>query len=312
MEKYIWGHSKRYNDYSSYFKSKFAERVQKISIDAGFTCPNRDGTKGKGGCTYCNNNTFNPYYCSPKKSVTEQLDEGIAFFAKKYKTQQYLCYFQAYSNTYGQLEHLKKIWNEALANPKVIGLVVGTRPDCVNDEVLDYLAYLSEKYYIVLEFGIESTLDRTLNLINRCHTYSDSVNAINNAAQRGIEVGAHLILGLPEESREELLEHADKISELPISSLKLHHLQIIKHTAMSRDYAQNPQRYNLFSSEDYISFVVEFLQRLNPRIVIERFISESPSDLLIAPKWGGLKNFEIVHKIEKKLEIMNAWQGKNY
>ncbi len=312
MQVYSWGHTKRYNDYSSYFKSKFEERVQKIAIDAGFTCPNRDGTKGKGGCSYCNNNTFNPYYCTPKKSVAEQLNEGIAFFSRKYKSQKYLCYFQAYSNTYAKLEHLKAIWNEALSHPQVVGLVVGTRPDCVDNETLDYLGELSKKYYIVLEFGIESTIDRTLNYINRCHSFADSVSAINAAAERGIEVGAHLILGLPKESRTEILTHADKISCLPIKSLKLHHLQIIKHTAMSKDFDKNPDKYQLFSSEEYIGFVVEFLQRLNPEIIVERFISESPSNLLIAPKWGGLKNFEIVHKIEKKLEENNVWQGKKY
>ncbi len=309
-DKYLWRHSKRYNDYSTYFKLKFAERVQKISIDAGFTCPNRDGTKGKGGCTYCNNNTFNPYYCSPKKSVSKQLDEGIAFFSRKYKSQKYLCYFQAYSNTYGEFEHLKRLWNEALSNPKVIGLVIGTRPDCVDNEMLDYLAYLSETYHVVLEFGIESTLDRTLKLVNRCHNFATSVEAVNAAAKRNIEVGAHIILGLPGESRKELLEHADKISALPIKSLKIHHLQIIKHTAMSKDFANNPHKYSLFSADDYIDFIVVFLQRLNPDIVVERFISEAPSNLLIAPKWGGLKNFEIVHKIEKKLKELDVWQGK--
>ncbi len=312
MTTYFWGHTKRYNDYSSYFKLKFAERVQKIAIDAGFTCPNRDGTKGKGGCSYCNNNTFNPYYCTPKKTVAEQLNEGIAFFARKYKSQKYLCYFQAYSNTYAEFEHLKSIWQEALSHPQVIGLVIGTRPDCVDNQTLDYLGELSRKYYIVLEFGIESTIDRTLTAINRCHTFADSVAAINGAAERGIEVGAHLILGLPEESREELLEHAKKISALPIKSLKLHHLQIIKHTAMSKDFAANPHKYQLFSSEEYIDFVVEFLQLLNPQIIVERFISESPSNLLIAPKWGGLKNFEIVHKIEKKLKENDVWQGKKF
>ncbi len=311
-QTFYWGHTKRYNDYSSYFKSKFAERVQKISIDAGFSCPNRDGTKGKGGCTYCNNNTFNPYYCSPKKTVSEQLNEGISFFAAKYKAQKYLCYFQAYSNTYADLEHLKQIWDEALSHPSVIGLVIGTRPDCVDNQILEHIAELSKNYYIVLEFGIESTIDRSLDYINRCHTFKDSVDAIQAAASRGIEVGAHLILGLPGESREELLQHADKISELPIKSIKLHHLQIIKHTQMSKDYEKNPELYNLFDAESYIKFVVEFVERLNPRIIIERFISESPSNLLIAPKWGGMKNFEIVHKIEKELKNRNTWQGKKY
>jgi radical SAM protein (TIGR01212 family) len=312
MIKYPWGHSKRYNDYSTYFKKRFSERVQKISIDAGFTCPNRDGTKGRGGCTYCNNDTFNPYYCTPSKSVPVQLNEGISFFAPKYKTQQYLCYFQAYSNTYDKFEHLKKMWAEALSHPGVIGMVVGTRPDCVDEQILDYLAELSKKYYIVLEYGIESTLDKTLELVNRCHTFQESVNAINQSAARGIETGAHMILGLPGESREELLQHAERISELPLTSIKLHHLQIIKKTIMAKQYAKNPEMFNLFSVDAYVDLVVDFLKILNPEIIVERFISESPLDLLIAPKWNGLKNFEVVHKIEKRLKETNSWQGMHY
>ncbi len=310
--QYPWGHSKRYNDYSTYFKKRFSERVQKISIDAGFTCPNRDGTKGRGGCTYCNNDTFNPYYCTPSKTVSVQLDEGISFFAPKYKTQQYLCYFQAYSNTYEKFEHLKKMWTEALSHPGVIGMVVGTRPDCVDEQILDFLAELSRKYYIVLEFGIESTLNKTLELVNRCHTFQESVDAINQSASRGIETGAHMILGLPGESRNELLQHAERISELPLTSIKLHHLQIIKKTIMAKQYAKKPEMFNLFSVDDYVDLVVDFLKILNPKIIVERFISESPLDLLIAPKWNGLKNFEVVHKIEKRLKETNSWQGMNY
>jgi radical SAM protein (TIGR01212 family) len=313
-EKFVspWGHSKRYNDYSTYFKKKFSTRVQKIAVDAGFTCPNRDGTKGVGGCTYCNNNTFNPFYCEPEKSVTQQINEGIAFFEPKYKTQQYLVYFQAYSNTYGSFEILKKLWDEALSHPKVIGMVVGTRPDCINDQILDHLAILSKSFYIVLEFGIESTLDRTLELVNRCHTFADSVEAIRQSSERGIETGVHMILGLPGESRQEILHHASIVSTLPINTLKLHHLQIIKGTKMAKQYQQNPEMFELFSAEEYIDFIVEFLKRLNPSIIVERFISESPAELLIAPKWGGLKNFEIVHRIEKQLLQSDSWQGMNF
>jgi radical SAM protein (TIGR01212 family) len=310
MQVFPWGHSKPYNDYSTYFKTKFSVRVQKIAVNAGFTCPNRDGTKGVGGCTYCNNETFNPFYCSPIKSITQQINEGIAFFEPKYKTQQYLVYFQAYTNTYGNLELLKKVWSEALSHPKVLGLVIGSRPDCVDDQVLDYISELSKKYYIVLELGIETTLDRTLEIINRCHSHSDSVDSINRAAQRGIEIGVHVILGLPGESRDEILSHADVLSNLPINTLKLHHLQIIRGTKMEKQFIENPEEFQLFIADDYINFVVEFVARLNPRIVIERFISEAPQNLLVAPKWGGLKNFEIVHRIEKKMKQYNIWQGK--
>jgi uncharacterized protein len=312
MHKFPWGHQKRYNDYSSHFKRKFASRVQKIAIDAGFTCPNRDGTKGVGGCTYCNNDTFNPFYCHPEKTVTSQINEGIAFFEPKYQTQQYLVYFQAFSNTYGHFDKMKNLWEEALSHPKVLGMVIGTRPDCVNEQILDHLADMSRKYYIVLEIGIESTIDRTLELVNRCHSFSDSKNAIIAARDRGIETGAHLILGLPGESRQELLSHAGLVSSLPIQTIKLHHLQIIKGTKMARQYEQEPGMFELFQADEYIDFMVEFLQKLNPSIIIERFISEAPPALLIAPKWGGLKNFEFVHRLEKRLLETNSWQGKYY
>jgi uncharacterized protein len=312
MNEFPWGHKKRYNDYSSYFKQKFSNRVQKIAVDAGFTCPNRDNTKGVGGCTYCNNDTFNPFYCHPKKSITQQINEGIAFFEPKYKTQQYLVYFQAYSNTYGDIELLKKIWDEALSHPKVLGMVIGTRPDCIDAQILDHLAILSEKFYIVLELGIETTIDRTLEMINRCHTFNDSINAINLARERNIETGVHLILGLPCESRQDILSHASVISQLPINVLKLHHLQIIKGTKMAKQFEENPEMFELFSADEFVEFVVKFLKKLNPRIIVERFISESPPELLIAPKWGGLKNFEMVHRIEKYLEQTKSWQGMEF
>lgn len=310
--KHPWGTNRPYNDYSSYFKKKFDERVQKISIDAGFSCPNRDGTKGRGGCTYCNNDTFNPFYCEPSKSVTQQLNEGVAFFEPKYKTQKYIAYFQAYSNTYGSLNLLKKLYEEALSHPKVIGLMVGTRPDCVDDTILDYLSELSEKYFVVVEYGLESTLDRTLELINRCHTHKESVNAIKKTVARKIETGVHMILGLPGESDDEIIAHAKVLSKLPITSLKLHQLQIVKGTVLAKQYAADKKSIRLFQADEYIDLVIRFLEELNPRIIVERFISESPKDLLIAPKWNGLKNFEIVAKIEKKMNELGTFQGKCY
>jgi radical SAM protein (TIGR01212 family) len=309
---YPWGHKRPFNDYSTYFKNKFTERVQKVAIDAGFTCPNRDGSKGRGGCTYCNNDTFNPFYCMPSKTITLQLNEGISFFEPKYKTQKYLCYFQAYSNTYSSFDKLKKIWMEALSHPKVIGLVIGTRPDCITEEILDFLADLSKKYYIVVEYGIESTLNRTLEITNRCHTFEESIHAIQLTAQRGIETGLHIILGLPGESRAEMIQHAITLSDLTFKMLKIHHLQIIKGTKMAKQYAQNAEMFDLFEVEDYIDLIVEFIAHLKPEIIIERFISESPPELLIAPKWNGLKNFEIVDKIEKRLINSGIWQGKSY
>ncbi|PQJ72044.1 TIGR01212 family radical SAM protein [Polaribacter butkevichii] len=303
---------KRYLDYSSFIKLTFGERVQKISLDIGFSCPNRDGSKGYGGCTYCNNNTFNPDYCQPTKGIKQQLEEGISRFATKYKTQQYLAYFQAYTNTYSDFESLKQMYDEALSVPNVIGLVIGTRPDCISDEVIDYLSFLSKKHFISLEFGVESTLNKTLKKVNRCHTYNDTVATFNKCKNRGFHLGAHLIMGLPGETKEDLLNHAIEISKLPIDTLKLHHLQIVKKSIMASQYNRNPEDFQLFTQESYIQFITEFVALLRPDIVIERFISQAPIDLLIAPKWNGLKNFEMVAKIDKKMEAINTWQGKKY
>jgi hypothetical protein len=303
---------KRYFDYSSFIKLNFGERVQKISLDVGFTCPNRDGSKGYGGCTYCNNNSFNPGYCEPEKSITQQLEKGVAFFSKKHKYQNYFAYFQAYTNTFSDIESLKKMYDEALAFPQVIGLIIGTRPDCISDELIDYLSFLSKKHFISLEFGVESTLNKTLLAINRCHTFEDSKTAYENCANKGIHLGAHLIIGLPGETRAELLNHATEISKLPIDTLKMHHLQIVKQTVMAVQYKRDPENFDLFTSEDYIDFISDFIGFLRPDISIERFASEAPYDLLIAPKWNQMKNFEVVAKIDQKLAEKNTWQGKFY
>ena len=303
---------KRYLDYTSFIKLKFGERVQKISLDIGFSCPNRDGSKGFGGCTYCNNNTFNPDYCEPTKSIKQQLEQGIAFFGKKYKAQKYLAYFQAYTNTYADFDSLKKMYDEALSVDRVIGLVIGTRPDCISDEVIDYLSILSKKYFISLEFGVESTNERTLLNVNRCHTFEESKITFEKCKNKGFQLGAHIIIGLPGETKDELLHHALELSKLPINTLKLHHLQIVKNSVMQVQFKRNPKNFDLFTSESYIDFITEFVGKLRPDIIIERFISETPQDLLIAPKWNNLKNFEIVVKIDKKLVEKNSWQGKYY
>ncbi|MCF6168376.1 TIGR01212 family radical SAM protein [Lutibacter sp.] len=303
---------KRYQDYSSFIKLTFGERAQKIALDIGFSCPNRDGTKGYGGCTYCNNNTFNPGYCEPTKSISQQLQEGISFFSKKYKTQKYLAYFQAYTNTYADFESLKQLYDEALNVKGVIGLVIGTRPDCISNEIIDYLSFLSKKYFISLEFGVESTNEKTLKNVNRCHTFEETKIAFELCKNKGFYLGAHLIIGLPGENKVALMNHAFEISKLPINTLKLHHLQIVKNSVMAIQYKRNSEKFKLFSSEEYIDFITNFIGFLRPDIVIERFISEAPKDLLIAPNWGGLKNFEIVAKIDKKLIEKKTWQGKFY
>ncbi|NQU85401.1 MAG: TIGR01212 family radical SAM protein [Mariniphaga sp.] len=308
-QAFFWGHSKRYNDFPTYFRSKFQERVQKVSVDAGFTCPNRDGTKGKGGCSYCNNKTFKPSYCNLETSVTNQINQGVEFFARKYKSMRFLAYFQAYSSTYASLENLKELYEEALAHPKIVGLVIATRPDCLDHAVLDYFEELSKKFYVMVELGIESHLDSTLERINRGHTFQDSIIALEETRKHGINNCAHLILGLPGESKEDILEQSRTISKLPIDNLKLHQLQIHKGTVLEKQYYQSPNEFNLFKVEEYIDLVVDYLELLNPAIVVERFISQAPPELLVAPRWG-LKNFEFVAKVEKRLNERKTWQGR--
>ena len=307
-ERFTFPNNDRYLNYNQVLKSIFSERIQKISINAGFTCPNRDGSKGTGGCTYCNNQTFSPGYCKPAKSITKQIEEGIYFF-RKYESQRYLAYFQSYTNTYSSIDKLKAIYEEALTHPKVVGIVVGTRPDCVNDDILDYFAELSKKCYVMIEYGIESTDDKTLEFINRGHDFASSVHAIKASVARGIKTGAHLILGLPFESRETILSHATKISALPLTAIKLHQLQLVRGTTMALQFDQHPEWFNMMTSGDYIELVIDFLERLNPAIAVERFVSQSPKELLISPDWG-LKNFEFVDKIEKRLRERDTWQGR--
>ena len=303
---------KRYTDYSSYIKKKFGGRVQKVSINAGFTCPNIDGSKGKGGCTYCNNNTFNPEYCKPIKPISQQIDEGIAFFSQMYKSQKYLAYFQAFTNTYAPLKELKQKYEQALKHKDVIGLVIATRPDCITNEILDYLEQLvRDGNFIKLEFGLESTNNKTLDLINRCQSHEDAIKAFDMSKNRGILLGAHIILGLPKESKNDMLNNALEINKLPVDTLKIHHLQIVKHTMMAFQYKTDSSQFSFFTLDEYLDLVINFLEILNPKIIVERFFSESPEHLLIAPKYG-LKNFELVHKIEKRLQENDSWQGKKF
>ena len=300
-----------FNDFGGYMRRNFDFKVQKISIDGGFTCPNRDGTKGTGGCTYCNNRTFNPAYCHRNRSVTEQMNEGIAFFAHKYPKMRYLAYFQAYTNTYDSLEVLRTRYEEALKVDGCVGLVIGTRPDCMPEELLDYLQELSHKVYVMVEYGVESTDDATLLRINRGHDYATAVDTIRRTAARGLPVGVHIILGLPGEERVSLIRQARQLSELPITTLKLHQLQLIRGTRMADEFDESPEDFHLFELDEYIEVVVDYLENLRPDIVVERFASQSPKELLIAPDWG-LKNYELVEKIKRRMRERDTWQGQNY
>jgi radical SAM protein (TIGR01212 family) len=309
MSQFLWGGAKRYNDFSGYYRGKFNGRVQKISIDAGFTCPNRDGSRGTGGCSYCNNLTFSPAYCNLEKSVANQLIEGIEFFSRKYTSMKYLAYFQAYSNTYAPVENLRILYEEALDHPEVIGLVIATRPDCLSTEILDYLQELSQNHYIMVELGVESHLNSSLEKMNRGHLFEESAWALNETAKRKIHNCAHLILGLPGETDEDFLDQARAISRLPVENLKLHQLQIHKGTRMYREYVQDASGFRMFTVDEYLDLCVRYLELLNPQIIVERFVSEAPDDLLVAPRWG-LKNFEFTAKLDKLLEERDTWQGR--
>lgn len=303
--------SMRYNDFAGFLAGEFPFKVQKISVNAGFTCPNRDGTKGFGGCTYCNNQTFNPAYCRDDRSVTMQLEEGKRFFARKYPQMKYLAYFQAYTNTYGELELLKRMYEEALAVEGVVGLVIGTRPDCMPDSLLDYLEEVNRRTFLLVEYGIESADDRTLERINRGHSFACTEDAVRRTAARGIRTGGHVILGLPGESREDLIKQAERLSELPLTTLKMHQLQLIRGTRMAHEYALHPEEFHLFSADEYIDLVVDYVEHLRPDLILERFVSQSPRELLIAPDWG-LKNHEFTDRVKKRMKERDAWQGKAY
>jgi len=298
-----------YREFGELLKKHFPYKVQKISVNAGFTCPNRDGSKAVGGCTYCNNQSFSPGYGGKQYTVSNQLKDGIAFFSYKYPEMKYLAYFQSYTNTYDSIDKLIALYEEALSYPDVVGLIIGTRPDCMPDELLDYFAELNKRTFLIIEYGLESTLDPTLEFINRGHTYAESEEAILKTAAKGIYTGAHLILGLPHESREQILAHADVISRLPLTTLKIHQLQLIKGTVMAKQYMEHPEWFDLFKVDDYIDLCIDFAERLNPNIIIERFISQSPKQLLIAPDWG-LKNFEFTAKILKRFEERDTYQGR--
>lgn len=286
----------QYNDFGTWLRKQFPDfRVQKISIDAGFTCPNRDGRISTGGCTYCDNRTFNPSYCDRNKSIREQLKEGKNFFNRKYSNMKYLAYFQAFTNTYGSVDLLKKLYEEALQEEDIVGLVIGTRPDCISTPLLDYLEQLSHQTFLIVEYGIESANNETLRRINRGHTFECSKKAVEMTAERGILTGGHIILGLPGEDREESLRQAPVISSLPLNILKIHQMQIIKGTRLAEEYLQNP--FHLYTVEEYVRLIADYISLLRKDLVLERFVSQSPPELLIAPRWG-LKNYQFVHLLE--------------
>ena len=290
-----------YHDFGTWIRNQLLFRVQKISIDAGFTCPNRDGRIGIGGCIFCDNKSFNPSYCSHKKSITEQLEDGKRFFAKKYPEMKYLAYFQAYTNTYDTVDKLKQLYEEALKVEDVVGIVIGTRPDCVSSELLDYLEELNKRTFLIVEYGIESCNDDILRYINRGHDFACTRKAVEETAKRGIYVGGHVIMGLPGEDASESLRQAPIISSLPLTMLKIHQMQIIKGTRLAKIYKERP--FHLYTIEEYIDLITQYIGLLRSDLVLERFVTQSPPEMLIAPKWG-LKNYEFTNLLNNRLREM--------
>lgn len=293
---------KPYLDFADFLHCYFPNfKVQKIAVNAGFTCPNRDGTKGVGGCTYCNNQTFNPEYCRPSLSVTEQLVKGKEFFGKKYPQMHYLAYFQAYTNTYAELSQLMSLYEEATTVKGVVGIIIGTRPDCMPDQLLAYLKELSRHTFVLIEYGAETASDATLAIINRGHTHADTEDAVIRAADAGIPCGLHLILGLPGEGKPEIMKTIDWVNTLPIQTLKLHQLQLIRGTRLAQQVAERQLTIPQWTAQEYCSLCVEIVARLRNDIAIERFVSQSPADLLIYPKWG-LKNYQFTNMLHNALK----------
>ncbi len=344
---------KRYRSLVGHFREKYGERLQKIVVDGGFTCPNRDGTKGRGGCTYCDNAAFHPAYSTAGKPLLLQIGEGIEFHRGRYRNAaHFLAYFQPYSNTYAPLSRLRVLYLEALSHPDVVGIVIGTRPDCVDPEKLDWLAALQEGLIlkdwertvgrtaigrtesrsdgdegltecrnscerkavwraplVMVEYGIESCRDETLHRINRGHDFASARRAVEQTAARGIDVGAHFILGLPGETRQTMLEDCAVINSLPLNSVKFHQLQIIRGTAMERELAERPQDFVRFGLDDYIDFFAQMLRRLRPDLYIDRFAGEVPPRFVSETPWGLLRNADLLRLLDRKLEELDARQG---
>ena len=310
---YAWGDERRYNSYAGYFRRLFGRRMQKLSVDAGFSCPNRDGRIATGGCTFCNNGAFTPSYCSRGLSITHQIEEGIAFHRWRYReAQRYLVYFQSFSNTYAPLEVLRERYEEALAHPDVAGLIIGTRPDCVDEAVLDYLAELAREKYVAIEYGIESVYDASLRAVNRGHDFATAERAVQMTTERGLACGAHFILGLPGETDEMILEGVKAINRLNLTTVKFHQLQIFRDTAMALEFDEHPERFRFWTVDAYIDLVVEVLRRLRPDVVVERFASEAPPRYHHGPNWGLIRNEELWRRLEERLRERDTYQGELY
>lgn len=297
----------RLKTFGPYMRQYFGSTVYKVNVDAGFTCPNRDGTLGSSGCIYCNNDSFRPISCKPALSVSEQIAKGTEHIRKRYKADRFIVYFQAFTNTYGPVERLEALYREALSDPAVVGLAIGTRPDAIDAQKISLLESLAARYFILVEYGLQSIYNKSLGFIRRGHDYQAFLDALNLTQGRGIHMGAHLIAGFPTETREETLEMAHEISRLPIGFLKVHQLQVVKDTPLAAMYERKP--FHTFGYEEYLDFIVDFLERLSPEIVLQRLFATAPDSILIAPLWGKSRH-TILNDIVKRLHSRDTYQGR--
>ena len=300
---------RRYRAFGQYLKELYGERVYKVNVDAGFTCPNRDGTVGMGGCIYCNNDSFRPQSCRAVTPLGEQIENGIKYLRKRYRANKFIVYFQPYTNTYAPVDKLEELYYEALKEPSVVGLAIGTRPDCVDEEKLRLLEKIARDYFVLVEYGLQSIYDKTLQYINRGHDFQCFLDAVYATEGRGIHIGAHIIVGFPTETIEEMFEMAKVVSELPIGFLKIHQLQVVKDTVMEQYYREEP--FYTFRNEEYLDFLVRFIERLSPDIVLQRLFATAPDEILIAPRWDKTRH-QITRDIDLKFESLNTYQGRLY
>ncbi len=301
--------TRRYNAFGQYMKDLYSQPVYKVNVDAGFTCPNRDGTVSVGGCIYCNNDSFRPAACTSAASVRDQVEKGIPYLRRRYGAEKFIVYFQPFTNTYAPVGTLERLYREALDQPGVVGLAIGTRPDCVDEDKIALLEGLAKDHFILIEYGLQSIHDRTLAFINRGHDYACFKRALAMTAGKGIKVGAHLILGFPTETRDDMLAMADELSGLPLGFLKLHQLQVIRDTVLADLYAAKP--FPTLGYEEYIALVADFLELLSPDIVLQRLFAAAPEDILIAPVWNKTRS-EFLNDLDAFMEEKGSHQGKRH
>jgi radical SAM protein (TIGR01212 family) len=296
----------RFNSFGQYLKKRFNTTIYKVNVDAGFTCPNRDGTLDVTGCIYCNNDSFRPSECKPQLSIRAQIRNGMNYLSLRYGARKFLVYFQPFTNTYAPVSELESLYTEALSHPAVIGLAIGTRPDCVDEEKISLIQSFAREHFVLVEYGLQSIYDRTLEYIHRGHNYQAFLEAVNFTAGKGIHIGTHIIVGFPTETREEMISIATELSRLPIGFIKIHQLQVVKDTPLARYYQEQP--FHLFSYDEYLDFVVDFIEYLSPEMIIQRLFATAPNDILIAPKWGRTKH-QLMNDIQKRFIERDALQG---